>query len=163
MTRVVVLSDTHFPLQGSELPSEIIKELKTAQYCIHAGDYVDPKVIDDIKKYTTFIGVKGNMDGKGIDLPQKKIVLIDGVTIGVVHGGGSPLNLLDYVDKQFTGDKKVDLIIFGHSHRAFNEVRRGIQYFNPGSPTDTAYTKVNSYGIIEIDADKRIRLKVVNV
>lgn len=163
MTRVIVLSDTHFPLQGSTLPGEIVKELKAAQYCIHAGDYVDPKVIDEIKKYTTFIGVKGNMDGKSIDLPQKKIVSIDGVNIGVVHGDGSPLNLLEYVDKQFSGDKKLDLIIFGHSHRAFNESRKGMIYFNPGSPTDTMYTKVNSYGILEIDADKKIRLKVVNV
>ena len=47
--------------------------------------------------------------------------------------------------------EKIDLFVFGHSHRAFDEERDGKIYFNPGSCTDKVFTPQCSYGILEIE------------
>jgi predicted phosphodiesterase len=67
-----------------------------------------------------------------------------------MHGIGAPVNLIDVTTEAFKNDR-VDAIIFGHSHNGLNMVKNGILYFNPGSPTDKVYAKVNSVGIIEVN------------
>jgi putative phosphoesterase len=45
----------------------------------------------------------------------------------------------------------VDIVIFGHSHQPFNQMVKGILFFNPGSPTDEIFAPYKSFGIIEIN------------
>ncbi|MBW2649122.1 MAG: metallophosphoesterase family protein [Deltaproteobacteria bacterium] len=45
----------------------------------------------------------------------------------------------------------VECIVYGHTHRAMNEVRDGILLFNPGSPTDQRFAKHNSVGILDVE------------
>jgi len=62
--------------------------------------------------------------------------------------------------ESFKNDR-VDLVIFGHSHKAFNEKRGDILYFNPGSPTDQIFSPFNSYGIIEIN--DKIEARIIKI
>ncbi|MGE5839671.1 MAG: metallophosphoesterase family protein, partial [Deltaproteobacteria bacterium] len=43
----------------------------------------------------------------------------------------------------------VDVIVFGHSHRATNEVVRGVLLFNPGTASGFSSSGVHSIGILE--------------
>ena len=56
---------------------------------------------------------------------------------------------MECVQKEFK-DKKVDVIVFGHSHHPMNEIKDGILFFNPGSATDTVFAPFRSYGVLEI-------------
>jgi putative phosphoesterase len=152
MQRIVVLSDTHIPLAAKSLPEEILHDLKKSDLCIHAGDYVDKSVIKEISRHTAFKGVCGNMDGADIKkmLPEKLIIKVESVCIGVAHGGGAPTGIIERVADIFKKDA-VSLVIFGHSHRAYDNKHGDRIFFNPGSPTEKFYSSENTYGVIEVD------------
>jgi len=79
--------------------------------------------------------------------------------IGLIHGYGAPKDIINTVRKEFD---KVDVIVFGHSHKAINIKKDGIIFFNPGSPTDSIFAPYKSYGIIEV-GDKTIEGKIVKI
>ena len=160
--RIVVISDTHIPVTAQRLPKKVIEELKKAQLCLHAGDVIESRVIDEIKTYTEFKGVRGNMDSKEIrqTLPERLVVKVEDVTIGMTHGTGSPFDVISRVKNAF--DKDVDIYIFGHTHIPYDKVHKGKVFFNPGSPTDKFFAKTNTYGILEIKG-KNIKRKIVTI
>ena len=60
--------------------------------------------------------------------------------------------MIKYVSEEFRDEKdSIDLFIFGHSHKSMDKIINGKIYFNPGSPTDKAFSEYNSYGIITIE------------
>ena len=160
--RIVVISDTHIPIAAQGLPKKLIEELKKSDLCLHAGDIIEPKVIAAIKALTEFKGVSGNMDSKEIQkkLPQRLVVEVEDVKIGLTHGTGSPFDVISRVEKAF--GKDIDIYIFGHTHTPYDKVHKGKIFFNPGSPTDKFFAKTNSYGILEIKG-KNIKRKIVTL
>jgi putative phosphoesterase len=95
--------------------------------------------------------------------PEKTIIELGGVSLGLIHGRGAPSSLLDYVKKEFLADlNKLDIIIFGHTHYPCDKIIGGKAYFNPGSPTDTTYAPYRSYGIMEIEG-KIIKKRILKI
>ncbi|MDD4894691.1 MAG: metallophosphoesterase family protein [Candidatus Omnitrophica bacterium] len=162
--KIGVIADTHISETEKDIPPEVLNAFKKVDMVIHAGDLVDPKVLDMLRGVCKDVrAVWGNMDPYEVrkDLPEKQIIEIEKHRIGVVHGYGHPSKIMDLVTEIFKKDN-VDLIIFGHSHAAINEKRGDILYFNPGSPTDKVFAPWNSYGIIEIN-DKKIEAKIIKI
>ena len=153
--RIIVLSDTHIPRMAQDLPAKIYEEIRQADMVIHAGDFIDEEVFDNIKKANKEVyAVYGNMDSPELKrrLKNKETITVGNIKIGLIHGYGAPKELLDTVRGEFGA---VDAIIFGHSHSPVNINKNGLLYFNPGSPTDTVFAKENTYGILEV-TDKKI-------
>ena len=117
---------------------------------LHAGDFVDMAVFEALQHIAPVEAVRGNMDRIDIQrrFPTKKVVEREGFKIGLTHGDGAPQGIIDRVRQYFP--EKVDAIVFGHSHQPVNEVRDGILFFNPGSPTDRVFASYNSIGILEL-------------
>ena len=159
--KILVISDTHIPRSAQDLPEAVYKEIENADMIIHAGDFVEKDVYEKFKSFRDIKAVCGNMDAPELVrmLNSKEVFEIDGVRIGLIHGYGAPVNIVETVKKEF---KDVDVIIFGHSHAAMNEVKDGILFFNPGSPTDKVFASVNTYGILEI-VSKKIEGKIVKL
>lgn len=150
--KIVVISDTHIKREEKWLPREAEKALQEADLMVHCGDFVAPFVYERLKnlnKKGKLIAVHGNMDAPELVsiLPAKITFEAAGYRIGVTHGFGSPQNLVDVVKHEFEG---VEIILFGHSHSPINEVKEGILFFNPGSPTDKRFAPFNSYGVLEL-------------
>ena len=155
-----MLSDTHLSGSSPELPARFIEELRGAAMVIHAGDIVDPSVLEKIKTFCPkVLAVYGNMDFQETRklLPEREIIKIGKYKIGLMHGYGAPDSLAEKVADAFKNDA-VDVIIFGHSHTALKEMRKGILLFNPGSLTDRVFTDHNSFGILEINDTIRARI-----
>ncbi len=151
--KIGVISDTHIPDRAKEIPAKVLEVFKKVDMIIHVGDMVDISVLKKLKTVCSNVrAVAGNMDPSEIKdiLPERDVFKVSGRTIAVVHGWGSPGRLLDAVTEAFR-DQKPDVVIFGHSHTPFNEVRNGILFFNPGSPTDDFFAPYHSVGILEID------------
>lgn len=151
--RILVLSDTHIPVAGSDLPKQIYDEISKVDMIIHAGDFIDRATLHKLQSLKETKAVCGNMDSKEacMELNPKEVINIGKFRIGLIHGYGAPSDLMEKVRKEFD---KIDCLIFGHSHSAVNIKKDGILYFNPGSPTDKIFASKNSYGILNITDDK---------
>lgn len=149
--KIGVISDTHIPTSALKLPKKVFDTFKDCDLIVHAGDSGDIETIHELEKITETKAVWGNMDGPDIreKLPETLIFEIGGKKIGVFHGKGSPGKIIETVKSVFP--KKIDAIIFGHSHMPFNEVIDGTLFFNPGSPTDRVFAPYRSIGVIEIN------------
>ena len=144
--RIGVLADTHIYSFG-DIPRKIINSLSTVDLIIHAGDFTTIEVLNGLKQLGRVKAVQGNMDSAEIRsvLPVREIIEAGNRKIGITHGSGSPRGISERVREMFSKDK-VDIIIYGHSHQAQNEVIDGILFFNPGKATD-------SFGILTIEED----------
>ncbi len=153
--KIIVISDTHIPDRAPSLPEDFLKKIKGVDLILHAGDLVDLSVMEELQTIAPVKAVWGNMDGKKVKevLKQKEIIKLDNLTAGLMHGWGSPNNLIELLNNEFKNDK-VDIIIFGHSHNPINTKRGDILFFNPGSLTDTFFSNCASYGVIEINKNK---------
>jgi putative phosphoesterase len=140
--KIGVLSDTHLR-SIEELPRNILEAFSEVDLIVHAGDFVMLPVLEGLRRMGETKAVRGNMDSpdiKGI-LPEKELLVVNGKRIGVIHGSGAPWGIESRVREQFD---QVDVIIFGHTHQAKNEMAGGVLFFNPGPAKD-------SYGILQID------------
>jgi uncharacterized protein len=140
MERIVgVLSDTH----GLLWPA-VLEKLGPCELIVHAGDIGSEAVIDQLISIGKVVAVKGNVD-KGswtAGLKEWEIVDFHGKILLVIHD----IAHLDWDPKS----ANVDAVIYGHSHRASSEHKRGVLYMNPGSagprrftlPTSMAYLRL---------------------
>lgn len=146
--RIGVVADTHMPRSSLHLPQALREGLEGVDLIIHAGDWVTLQVAEE--RIAPTVGVYGNNDREDIrtHYPASQILQLDGFQIGVVHGDGVGGTTLKRAIKAFE-TRKLDVVIFGHSHIPFHEEIGGVLYFNPGSPTDKRRQPLYSYGIIE--------------
>jgi len=142
--RIVVLADTHVHML-EYLPKKVIDAIGTVDLLIHAGDFTDVQVLEELKRLREVKAVQGNMDSVELKtvLPVKEIVEIENKRIGVTHGSGSPQGIKGRLRKMFESNR-IDIIVYGHSHRSQNKVIDDILFFNPGKATD-------SFSILTID------------
>lgn len=161
MIKIAVLSDTHIPIAADDIPKAVYEGIAGVDMILHAGDLLKLDIFDRLSKIAPVKAVCGNMDDVNVRsrLPNKDVITIGQVSIGLIHGWGAPSDLIDLVSHEF---KDVDAIVFGHSHSPLIETKNGILFFNPGSPTDKVFAPYNSYGILEIE-DKKIIPYIIKI
>jgi putative phosphoesterase len=144
--RIAVLADTHVHMLA-HLPKKMVDALSTADLMIHAGDFTDVQVLSELNRLGEVKAVQGNMDSMEIKtiLPIKEIVQVGNKLIGITHGSGSPWGIEQRVRKMFESNR-IDIIVYGHSHRSQNKVIDDILFFNPGKAKD-------SFGILTINEE----------
>ena len=139
--RVAVISDTHVGTL-SELPERLLQALVGVDLIVHAGDFTQRAVLEDLRKLADVKAVCGNMDSRELKevLPRKDVFLLNGRRIGLTHGSGPPFGMERLIRRMFTD---VDLIIFGHSHKPCDRYIGECLMFNPGRAKD-------SFGLLTI-------------
>ncbi len=136
--KLLITSDVHGHFDRLE---QVIKRHHDVDLHINAGDMtLHPKHYESLNLIT----VKGNND-YGIDLPLERIIEFKGLRILLVHGHKEMvkfgLNRLKLKAKLLS----VNLCIFGHTHKRYEEVDQGIHFINPGALCDGE----GSYAIFE--------------
>jgi putative phosphoesterase len=150
MKRIGVISDTHLAMHDDSLEELAARHFRDVDFIVHAGDLVTLDVIETLAILEhPVIAVCGNMDAPEVrsSYPVSRTITVEEVTIGIIHGWGSPNGIRQRIRSSFTG---VDAIIYGHSHQPFSGMESGIFFFNPGSPNDSRFTSGRSVGIMEI-------------
>lgn len=151
MKKIIILSDTHIPGRAKSLPNILLDACEDADLIIHAGDWQTLDVFFELSAYAETVGVAGNVDPWEIveRLGKKKIIAVENLKIGIVHGDGLMKTTEQRAINTFENDD-VDLIVFGHSHIPLIKKTDGVSLFNPGSPTDKRRQQQYSFGILEI-------------
>jgi len=144
-----VISDTHLT-KCHILPDEFARRVDREDIIFHLGDLVAPAVLNELQSLCRVEAVYGNCDLPQLrrSLSTKKIVKINGLKIGLVHGRGSQIQTFEMVKREFGG--KVDIALFGHTHLPWQLRENGTLYFNPGSLRD-GRGGVNTFGVLHLD------------
>ncbi len=130
--RIAVIGDTHDQVQELKQLIHNLTE-QNIDYLIHAGDWVSAFTLEYYKPIKCPLrGVWGNNIGdhrfpalaekNGIDLQieEELTVELGGKKIRVIHELTDP-------------PKDVDVVVYGHDHKANIEQKNGVQYLNPGT------------------------------
>ena len=153
--RVLVLSDTHIR-RGSprRLPDSVYDELSAADVILHAGDVVDAELLDELGGFAPTHAVLGNNDhGLFGVLPERLVVELGGVRVGMVHDSGPTAGRPGRLRREFPD---ADVVVYGHSHVPDDRLGLdGQRLFNPGSPTERRAQPLHSYGVLVL-GDSRI-------
>jgi len=135
--KLLLISDTHLPQRGRDLPAQVWREVEAADVVVHAGDWVEAGLLDELEaRSKRLIGVYGNNDGPALRarLPELARVELAGVRLAVIHETGTTQGRERRCDAEFPD---VDVLVFGHSHIPWDTVTpAGLRLLNPGSPTD---------------------------
>ena len=142
--KLLVISDTHgnftLALKAHTLSGQI-------DAIVHLGDgFSDADLMRELLD-THVISVAGNCD-LGSSAPRELLWECEGKRILLTHGDtyGVKAGLVSL--KRRALEVKADLVLFGHSHLATQELQSDILYLNPGTMTSTAIEK--SYAIVAV-------------
>jgi len=149
--KIGLLADTHIPLARRELPPQVWELLAGVDLVLHAGDLHILRVLDELEGLAPVVAARGNGDEalpRDPRLHRAAVIPVDGVSIGLVHWLTYPYQTLERIFGQ-----AVDVVVFGHTHRASVETASGVLLVNPGSPTqpNKAEHRLGSVGLLEIE------------
>ena len=134
--RIGVISDTHYPERVPYLPLEAIEKVfRGCDLILHAGDLEAMDVITQLETIAPVYAVRSDDEIDTFELPEKRIIEIGGVRIGLHHGhrpyivelpsrlkstlglhrGINWAGIHEWLLEQFRHDN-VQAIVFGHFH-----------------------------------------------
>lgn len=149
--KVAVLADTHTRGMTRTLPFSAWPFLESADHILHAGDVVDPSLLDELKALAPVTVVMGNCDALDVrdwGAADETTIELGGVEIGMVHDSGLSPGRRQRMQELFPSAR---VVVFGHSHMPVNEDDDGLLLFNPGSPTWKRKAPFPSMGLLCIE------------
>lgn len=163
-TSLVIVADTHVPKRARALPPTLWDAVDAADLVIHAGDWVEVALLDELEaRAARLIGVVGNNDGGALRarLPEIATATVDGIRLAVVHETGQAAGRERRMDDAFPD---TDLLVFGHSHIPWDTVSTaGMRLLNPGSPTDRRRQPAGTFMTATADGGRLRDLRLVPV
>lgn len=145
---VVVLADTHIPRRARALPEALTPHLEKADLILHAGDLLQPSVLDELSVYAPVRAVMGNVDLLEVELPETLEFDFGGARIAMIHDSGRREGRRGRLGRRFP---EARAIIFGHSHVPFLEDEDGLLLLNPGSPTDRRRQPRHTFALLRAE------------
>ncbi len=141
--RILVLSDIHGDLHSA---MRAINAQPKAEAVVFCGDGADQfEYIKNVLPDKTVIGVRGNCDF-GSTLQPVETVSLGGKTLFITHGHLFQAKFSIYNMVCAAREAKADILLYGHTHTAFNEYDDGLYIMNPGHCSGYGA----SYGYIDI-------------
>lgn len=149
--RIVLISDTHIPNRAKDLPAPVWQQVESADVVIHAGDWVNVDLLDELQGRTShLVACWGNNDGPALRarLPERADVALGGLRFTVVHETGSASGREARMARTYPD---TDVLVFGHSHIPWDSTAEsGLRLLNPGSPTDRRRQPFHTYMTLEV-------------
>ena len=154
--RVLVLADTHIPRRAEALPAALFRQVESADVILHAGDVMEPAILDELSGYAPVHAVRGNLDPPEPGLPEVVELDLCGVRIAMLHDSGRKDGRRRRLARRFP---KARVVVFGHSHIPFLEDEEGLMLLNPGSPTDKRRQPEHTFALLELrDGEAKARI-----
>ncbi len=144
----MVLADTHIPRRAKILPRELVPYLEKADLILHAGDLLEPSLLDEMALYAPVRAVKGNVDPPDLDLPETLEFEFGGARVAMIHDSGRKEGRRKRLHRRFPDARA---IVFGHSHIPFLEDEDGLLLLNPGSPTDRRRQPRHTFALLRAE------------
>jgi putative phosphoesterase len=150
--KIGVISDTHnfFDPKIPELFADV-------DHILHAGDIGTAWIIFQLEQIAPVTAVLGNNDS-GLSFKETEIVELAPRKF-LVHHIINPQALDQQVSRHIIRQRP-EVIVFGHTHKPFNETLGGMLFFNPGYAGRPKFGAARSIAILHCDG-KQIRPEFV--
>ncbi len=144
--RIGVISDTH-----SFMDPRAIALLSGVDRILHAGDIGDDSVIRSLEVIAPVTAVRGNVDWDGPSslYPEQQTLELAGHRIYLTHELKPPKRETD-PELAWYRQADVDIVVYGHSHIAYQQLWSDILFFNPGAAGKRRFKVVPSVGFLEL-------------
>ena len=143
-----VIADTHVPRRARRLPEGLIPHLQRADLILHAGDLMDPTLLEELAAYAPTRTVRGNLDQPEAGLPETLEFEFGGARVAMVHDSGPKRGRRNRMRRRFP---KARVVVFGHSHIPWLEDEAGLLLLNPGSPTDKRRQPDHTFAMLRVE------------
>ena len=112
------------------------------------GDIGLPWIILELQQIAPVTAVLGNND-EGLSYKETEIVKLAGRKFLVHHivDAHRPSEVV----RRCVARERPEVVVFGHSHKAFNEVMGGVLYFNPGYAGKPRFGQARSVAILHCE------------
>ncbi len=144
----VVVADTHVPRRAKALPDGLTPQLERADLILHAGDLMDPVLLDELAAYGPVRAVRGNLDPPEAPLPETLEFEFGGARIAMIHDSGPKRGRRNRIQRRFP---EARVAVFGHSHIPWLEDEGGLLLLNPGSPTDKRRQLEHTFALLRVE------------
>lgn len=135
--RIGIISDTHGLLRP-----EVLKILESCDCILHAGDVDKESVLDQLRYMGNIYVVRGNNDKDWAEGLAKTLRFkIDGVEFFMTHNKKDIAWNLD----------SAQIVVFGHSHKYFEQMIDGRLWLNPGSCGRSRFGGAVTMAVMTID------------
>jgi putative phosphoesterase len=177
--KIGVLSDTHIPEAGEDMPPQAYEALAGVDLIVHCGDLHDISIVDRLERVAPVLVSRGNGDtpypmGRRPGVPEDPriadchVLDLGGFRVGVTHDleavEGRPDEFaIELVRTTFGA--KVDIALCGHTHIPLTwGLTDGTAILNPGSPTmPWGYPKIaGTLGLLTLET-AAFRFEVVDL
>jgi uncharacterized protein len=159
--KIGLISDTH-----SYIDELTLSHLKGCDEIWHAGDIGNGSVIEQLNILAPVKAVYGNIDdGKMRQIyPENEFIEVGNLKILMTHIAGTPPSYNSRV-KQLLREKKVDVIICGHSHilKVTRDPANNVLYINPGAAGIHGFHKMRTIMRFEILENKFQDMRVIEL
>jgi hypothetical protein len=153
--RIGIISDTH-----NYFDPHIPRLFAGVHHILHGGDIGRPAILLELEQIAPVTAVAGNTDDPGFHYPQTAVVELAGRKFLVQH----------IVNPRFPADPlparlarvRPDVMVFGHTHKAFSEIIGGTRFFNPGYAGKSRFGLERSVAILHC-SDKGIGVEYLNL
>lgn len=150
--KVIVMSDSH----GKEgVLDMILDTYPNAEAYIHCGDIEEEAFV-----HPQLSTVRGNNDHY-CNHPDSRILTLGKHKVFVVHS--HQFGYAKRLEKMAEAAKEhgCDIVCYGHSHVAADDVVDGVRLLNPGSLWRSRDGRGPSYAIMEIDEQDQVHIKFI--
>jgi putative phosphoesterase len=144
--RVGVISDTHGILEP-----EVLRIFRGVALILHGGDIGTPAVLRALEAVAPVKAVLGNVDDARVvgGHPAARVETVGGVRVYVTHQIGAPDGVLPQVARAVAG-AQARVLVFGHSHRAYNAEHDGVLFLNPGGAGPRRFGLPRSVALLRV-------------
>jgi putative phosphoesterase len=154
--KIGIISDTHGLLRA-----EVFDVFAGVEHILHAGDFGEVGILDELSAIAPVTGVWGNVDGWEVRgrVPEVAEVELAGARVVVLHGlqFGSPTP-----EKAAAAHPGAALVVFGHSHRPLIRQVGSVLAVNPGSAGRQRFRDPVTVALAEI-VDGRVTARLVEL
>jgi putative phosphoesterase len=153
----LVIADTHLQRRAKALPEGLLPYLERADLILHAGDLMDPTLLDDLAACAPVRAVRGNLDPPEAGLPEAVQFEFGGVSMAMIHDSGPKRGRRNRLRRRFPGAR---VVVFGHSHIPWLEDEEGFLLLNPGSPTSRRRQPEHTFALLWVEGGE-VRAEVL--
>jgi len=134
MAMIGVMSDTHGNIENMKTVAKLMLE-QDVEWIIHLGDfYKDALELDSLTERVIKVPGVFSDEYQNPNIPNRLIRNFNGVKVLITHTKESHENDLkgDIKPEELVAEKKVDVVLYGHTHVYGATVSNGVLFVNPG-------------------------------